>query len=155
MRTEDYLVSLRKGDYVDILNWLNFLTEYYSAPNQPLEADTIIPLMSFELINHGFKKTDGNIIQKIYIILNNNMVASGQLQYALTLLVSAILQCQIYAEFNLLSFYQTTEKFNAKQIKSWMTREVKDDPKLKLTAAENSAALEEKYKKIENNSHSN
>jgi hypothetical protein len=139
MTTQEYLQWLREGDYTRILHWRDALLEHYSPKKSYLEADILIPLMTYELINHEFKIEDFHHVEIINALLKSTLKIPGDLDYCWTLFVSAALQFHVYDDNSLLPFYKTTQSMDLSAVSEWMARD-----NGVLTDAQNDAALAEK-----------
>lgn len=145
MDTENYLNFFRQGEYTLILEWLGFLKQKYSTPKERLEADVIIPLMTFELINRGFSKDDLSHIQLIFALINSNEIYfPAETEYAFTLLITAALQYQVFEKQKLLPFFTIEDNLDIEEIKQFMKTEISD-----WSSAENSNALSSAYTALE------
>lgn len=124
MLTEDFLYSLRQGDYSLILEWLDFLERHYCLHNENGSADTIIPLMVFELINHGFTSNDFATFQLLNAVVNcPGFALPGKIECGIMHMTSAALQCMVYEERKLIPFYQLPGKPGLAAILEWMERD--------------------------------
>ena len=138
MSTEKFLRLLRQGDYSLILRWLKFLEEHYSLRPEDFSADNIIPLMVFELCNHGFGRDDMVQIEILNAVINSpGNSLPGRMECALTFLISAALQCQVYEEYQLIPFYQTNDSLDGEAVQKWIARN-----NLILTNKANSDAIQ-------------
>ncbi|WED42530.1 helical bundle domain-containing protein [Legionella cardiaca] len=121
MHTEIYLDALRKGDYLQALQWLEFLVTHYSVPEG--DADTILQLAIFELIHHGFTPDDFCHIEILYMLLYDQLPPFVErVSYNATVLCNAAMQYMVLHEHELLEFYKTEESLHAKAIHKWMKR---------------------------------
>ncbi|MDP1603714.1 MAG: helical bundle domain-containing protein [Legionella sp.] len=140
MTTQEYLMLLREGDYNHVFEWRDALLKRYSPEKCFLETDVWIPLMAYELINNGFTiEDDYPHIEILNAKLDSPMQFSDGLDYYWILFISAALQCYVFADNNLLPFYQTEENLDLNAISEWMARD-----NGVLTEAQNSGALSEK-----------
>lgn len=138
MLTENFLYSLRQGDYSLILEWLDFLERHYCLHNENGSADTIIPLMVFELINHGFTSNDFATFQLLNAVVNcQGFALPGKIECGIMHMTSAVLQCMVYEEHKLIPFYQLSSKPDFVVILEWMERD-----NLLLSDEANSKALQ-------------
>ena len=142
MSTEEYVRFLRQGDFTLVLEWLTSLFKHYSLSMESVAADTIIPLMTFELINNRLTQKELSQLPIINAVLHDQSLRlPGPMEYGLTLLMSAAMQYQVYEENKLIPFYQTTSPLDSKEVIKWMTRD--NDI---LSEKNNSDALAEKIK---------
>ncbi|KTD22094.1 Uncharacterised protein [Legionella lansingensis] len=143
--TEEYLDALRKGDYLQALQWVNSLVEWYDVSEG--DADTVLQLAIFELIHHGFSPEDFHHIQLLYILLYDHLPPFiEQVAYQATILCSAAIQCMVYYENDLIPFYLTTSMNhkmadNRDEILDWMQRSP-----VNFDVTKNNDGLSEKYK---------
>ncbi|MGQ3889761.1 helical bundle domain-containing protein [Legionella sp. CNM-1927-20] len=132
MSTEHFLNSLRQGDYVDALDWPNFLLTKYS-PNKPLDGDGLLSLAIYELINSPFSQSDLKFIEILYAFLNS-FILPAEKAYAGTVIMSAAIQYYVYLEKGLLNFFKGSlielrnffkdkQLTNAEIIEAWMSRQ--------------------------------
>lgn len=142
LSTEDYLQVLRQGDYVRALGWGEFIiNKYTTTPPITFDADTMLNLAVFELINHGFLPSDLPLIQILYtLMMDKDAVFKGQIAYAATVLCNAAVQFMVFFEYDLLPFYRTTSLLDTKATLAWMQRD-----NAKLNSGDNSEQLMIKF----------
>ncbi|KTD62530.1 helical bundle domain-containing protein [Legionella spiritensis] len=153
--TEEFLSLLRQGDYLAVLQWLQFINEKYK-PDKPekdgIDADTLLFLAVFELLNHGFSQKDEGLTIVILGLLDTEpRLFKEESAYAATVFFNASLQCLVYEQHHLLAFYQNPKLKDVNIIKSWMTRSGGYTPGNHegLSEFANSKAVGEKFKDIE------
>ncbi|STX50333.1 Uncharacterised protein [Legionella busanensis] len=104
MSTERFLSALHQGDYVAALDWPSFLRTKYS-PNKTLDADGLLSVAIYELINSPFSPSDLKYIEILYAFLNS-FILPAEKEYAGTVIISAAIQYYVYAEKGLLKFFK-------------------------------------------------
>ena len=124
MSTEKFLRLLRQGDYSLILRWIKYLEERYSLHPENFSADNIIPLMVFELSNHGFGLDDMMHIEILNAVINSpGSSMPGRMECALTFLISSVMQYLVYEDYQLNPFYQTNDPLDGCAVQRWMARD--------------------------------
>lgn len=142
MTTEEFLVLLRQKEYFYILDWQKHLNDEYGKGSS-LDGDMQLFMVIYELINNGFNQDDMVHIQILYAIMGDaTLRVPGEIAYAINTLVSTSLQCMVYLDHDLVSFYQNKPK--AVKLLDWMTRD-----NLKLSNLENSQLLGQKWELLE------
>ncbi|KTD08068.1 helical bundle domain-containing protein [Legionella jamestowniensis] len=137
--TERYLELLRQGDYLGALQWLKCLVEHYSVAD--CDADTLLQLAIFELVQHGFSSDDFLHIELLYTLLYEQVPPFvEQIGYYATVFCNAAMQCLVFEENDLLKFYKTPQSLDAKAINEWMQRNPPE-----FDSAKNSSLLMEKF----------
>lgn len=124
LSTNEYLQALRRGDYLSALGWFDFLEAKYTEPQSYLACDKLINLAVFELITQDFSPEDLPQIEILYALVNEEIEPfRGKSAYAGMIFCSAAIQCLVYQEQGLVSFYQMELTTNVAVICDWMQRE--------------------------------
>ncbi|WP_147292382.1 helical bundle domain-containing protein [Legionella hackeliae] len=142
--TERYLNALRQNDYLQALQWIDSLVQHYSVSEG--DADTILQLVIFELVQHGLSSTDIAHVELLYVFLDEQLPPfTGKVGYNATVFCNAVMQYMVFEENELLHFYKTDKLLDAKGVKEWMQRE-----HVEFDSAKNANLLMEKYIALNN-----
>ncbi|ASQ47134.1 helical bundle domain-containing protein [Legionella clemsonensis] len=141
--TERYLELLRQGDYLGALQWIKCLISHYSVAD--CDADTLLQLAIFELVQHNLSSEDFSHIELLYTLLYEQLPPFvEQIGYNAAVFCTAAMQYLVFKENDLLDFYRTSQCLDAKGVKAWLQR----DPG-EFDSAKNSDLLMEKYSALD------
>nr|HAT8715128.1 hypothetical protein [Legionella jordanis] len=119
--TEEYLNALRCGDYLQAVNWLEFLLARYEVSEG--DADLLLQIAIFELIHHGFVPEDFHHIQLLYDLLYEQMPPFIEKNaYQATVLCNAAMQVMVFFDYQVIDFYSNVSLKDPKEIQAWMQR---------------------------------
>lgn len=120
--TAEYLQALRSGNYFLFLEWPQFIVQHYKKSISDVHnGDDLVDLMIFEWINNEFCEDDAKLIA--FLIRLNDTTSTrlpGELEYALTSISVAVLQCMIYCSLDLAHNIQCKEGKNHKEVLALM-----------------------------------
>ncbi|MDI9818758.1 MULTISPECIES: helical bundle domain-containing protein [unclassified Legionella] len=120
--TKEYLDALRQGDYLQVLDWLEFIVNHYSVSEG--DADSILQLAIFELIHHDFGPGDFHHIKILYALLEEQEPPFVErVAYNATVLCNAAMQYMVYDKHDLLAFYRSSRQMEFSEIREWMQRD--------------------------------
>ncbi|MGQ3891788.1 helical bundle domain-containing protein [Legionella sp. CNM-4043-24] len=126
MSTEIMLQKLRSGDCLYVQEWLASLQTRYALRDDQFNSDTLLPLATYELLNHGFCKEDEVLIRVLHAMIDEPDLydLSGTSSFAIVTLISASLKCLVYLDAGLGNYYQG--KAPDISVSAWMHREPPD-----------------------------
>lgn len=120
--TAEYLHALRSGNYLLFLEWPQFIAQHYQKSNSDLcSGDDLVDLMIFEWLNNDYCQDDAKLIA--FLVKLNKLTSQplpGELQYALTSISVAVMQCMIIQSLGLVHNIQCKEKRNHKEVLTLM-----------------------------------
>lgn len=127
MPTDKYLEKFRQGEYVWIKHWTEFLCKHYKVTGM-LEADQLVNLFVFELINHNISLDDLEAHIPILFAITESpsfALSFAELLFYITSLLLATLQCKVFFQHNLIDSYkyESLEKPNIKTIFKFIARD--------------------------------
>lgn len=121
--TAEYLRALRSGNYLLFLEWPQFIVQHYQKTNSDLRSgDDLVDLMIFEWLNNDYCQDDAKLIA--FLVRFSALISQllpGELQYALTSISIAVLQCMIIQRLGLAHNIQSREKRNHKEVLALMS----------------------------------
>ena len=145
LTTTEYLQLLRQGDLVRALQWGDFLVKKYASKTlKAFDADMMINLAVFELINSDFSPKDFSWIRIVYLLMiDESGIFKEITAYYAQVLFNAAVQYQVLYEENLLSDYCSSETLTCERIFELFQKE-----NTKLDSAENSRLLKQKVENL-------
>ena len=121
--TAEYLHALRSGDYLRCLEWIDFLCVRYSLQETKIDADSVLLIAIYELIQQDFEINDGKKIATLMRIMEEkSTLFQGKEGLAVTVWYGALAQCLVYRSFNLMAFYQQENPRLAQDVLDFMNR---------------------------------
>lgn len=94
----EYLQALRKGEYIQFLEWTTFIAKKYAKEGEELNGDSLVDCFIFEWLSVGFKEED---VEKIAILQgvfeqNPSPIQSRRYAYSFISSLSALFCCMAF-----------------------------------------------------------
>jgi hypothetical protein len=97
--SKDYVLALRRGEFLQFLDWPSFIVTTYSKQNHlGVSADELVDLIIFDWLTNGYCEEDLIQFSKLYsVYVLASKPLSGALEYAFMMLFSALVNCMVHA----------------------------------------------------------
>ena len=120
--TKEYLQALRTGKFLLFLEWPRFVAEQYKHDKRADQsADELVDLLIYEWINNDYCEADAKTLALIYKLSDYQpRLLAADLDYALTSILVAMLQCMIYQSAHAHPLLLCTKKMNRKEVSDFM-----------------------------------
>jgi hypothetical protein len=114
----DYLMALRRGDFLCFLEWPQFIQKKYGKEQKLLSGDMLMDFLIYDWLYYGFAQEDVGQVALLVAISEQkpNSFKSGIYAYSLQTLFSVMLSCMVLARSPLLELAISKESMTGKQI---------------------------------------